>query len=380
MQNRIILFFRSVYFLFCFYLAKFRTLFQITESFWLVSERGCEARDNGYFFFLYMKENHPEQSIKYIISSNSNDLMKFDKYKNDLIELGSFSHYLALNKASHLISTHIMGYTPDHYAFSLLDKYFNLFKDKKKIFLQHGIIKDDIVGLYAENLHLDLFICGASEEYEFVKKNFHYDSKVLKHTGLCRFDNLNIYKTRKQILIMPTWRSYINKNKFEESEYFIKYAELLTNETFSEISFRFGYKVVFYPHYELQTCISSFKQLNLADNITIAGFEYDVQSLLKESDLLITDFSSVYFDMAYMKKYILLYQFDTSRYHYKQGYFNVENIGTVVTNLKDLLLELEVGLNNSCKMKTEHSNYVDKFFTYHDEKNCERIYEAINRM
>lgn len=28
---------------------------------WLIAERGDEARDNGYAFYKYMKENHPEK-------------------------------------------------------------------------------------------------------------------------------------------------------------------------------------------------------------------------------------------------------------------------------------------------------------------------------
>lgn len=39
---------------------------------WLICERGIEAKDNGYMFFKYMRENHPEKKVFYLLNS-SND-------------------------------------------------------------------------------------------------------------------------------------------------------------------------------------------------------------------------------------------------------------------------------------------------------------------
>ena len=40
--------------------AKYREL-------WLVCERGNDARDNGYWFYRYLKEKHPEINARYVI-------------------------------------------------------------------------------------------------------------------------------------------------------------------------------------------------------------------------------------------------------------------------------------------------------------------------
>ena len=69
-----------------------------------------------------------------------------------------------------------------------------------------------------------------------------------------------------------------------------------------------------------------------SDRIIIADMKYDVQQLLKESLLLITDYSSVFFDMMYMNKPVNFYQFDEKQYrksHYKEGYLNYQNVGPV---------------------------------------------------
>ena len=57
---------------------------------------------------------------------------------------------------------------------------------------------------------------------------------------------------------------------------------------------------------------------------------YDVQDLLKRSKILITDYSSVFYDFAYMKKEVIYYQFDYNDFfkkHYEIGNFNFEKNG-----------------------------------------------------
>ncbi|MBR5258025.1 MAG: hypothetical protein IKV51_03670, partial [Clostridia bacterium] len=41
---------------------------------WLISERGYDARDNGYCFFRYLRRNHPDIRAVYVITRDSPDL------------------------------------------------------------------------------------------------------------------------------------------------------------------------------------------------------------------------------------------------------------------------------------------------------------------
>lgn len=63
---------------------------------------------------------------------------------------------------------------------------------------------------------------------------------------MARFDNLNNYQTKEQILLMPTWRSYLvnpsykKEDKsvekgFTETEYYKKYKSLLNNTRLHEL-------------------------------------------------------------------------------------------------------------------------------------------------
>ena len=49
---------------------------------WLVSERGYDARDNGYHMFKYLRKEHPEINAWYLITRDSHDLDKVAELGN----------------------------------------------------------------------------------------------------------------------------------------------------------------------------------------------------------------------------------------------------------------------------------------------------------
>ena len=66
--NKIQLRIQQLYKLIKLAIAWIASLFIKDKDLWLISERGREARDNAYFFFIWLKQNHPEINAKYIIS------------------------------------------------------------------------------------------------------------------------------------------------------------------------------------------------------------------------------------------------------------------------------------------------------------------------
>jgi len=357
--------------------------FYAANDLWLISERGKDARDNAYWFFLYLKQEHPEINCKFIISKDSPDRKRLLSYEPDLVPYDTVAHYTYLWRASYLISTHVMGYTTAMSFFAALDRKYHIFRSKKKIFLQHGIIKDYMPNFNKGKVDLDVFCCGAEPEWKYVCEKNGQPDTVAQYTGLCRFDQLNSFDAKKQILVMPTWRKYIDRLNFEGSEYFIQYKNLLTSPQIHDLLNKYEYKLIFYPHYEVQGNIESFRNLELPKNVTVAGFEYDVQQLLKESMLLITDFSSVYFDMAYMRKPILFFQFDEARFregHYSKGYIEESNLGVKVHSIEDLITAIEKLLKDECVSDAKYTEYADSFFPLRDNNNCLRVFNAIRNI
>lgn len=359
-------------------------LFRLKEIY-IVCERGTDARDNGYHLFKYIVENHPEKNVYYIIDKRSADYPKVARL-GKVIHYRSWKHVLFFVASRIKISSHYMGYAPGMpYRFQKLQRYLRL--PGKYVFLQHGITQNDLIGLYAERAHIDLFVCGARPEYEFVSSRFGHPQGVVRYTGLARYDNLHGHPTKREILIMPTWRKYLsgmNKDEFTRSEYFSAWSGLLNDSRLTSLLRENEIKLIFYPHYEMQKFVNCFSSDD--ENVIIADFnKYDVQQLLIDAKLLITDYSSVFFDFAYMKKPCICYQFDKKDFysqHYKKGYFDYsENgFGDVPLTFDELLESINRIVKADFEPDAIYVKRMEEFFELHDNMNCKRIYEAIEAL
>jgi len=343
------------------------------RNIWLVSERGIDARDNAFVFYQYLKREHPEINSYYIISKKMPDYKKVKQYGN-VIEYKSLKHILYLAIAKYKISTHDQGCSPNMVIFHWIHK-LPLYFYGKQIFLQHGIIKDDIPWYHRNECKPDLFVTSTQDEYNFVKKKFHQPTPQLQLLGLCRYDNLvQKHLPQKQILLMPTWRKgFDTKEQFLKSEYFKTYQNLLQNQKLLKYLKENDYTLIFYPHIEFQKYLNCFKK---SENIILADLKhYDVQKLLIESEILITDYSSVFFDFAYLEKPIYFYQFDQQSFyknHYNKGYFDFHKIGIVSTTENELVSNI---------LKSNETDIIKKYkknlYKYRDTNNCERTYQRI---
>ncbi len=370
----------------------------LSENIWLILEKATEARDNAYHLFKYIREQHPEIHAYYVITKDSPDKHKVDAYGN-VILFNSFRHYVYYAAARYSIGSQPYGAAP--FPQRWLSGICVLKNRKQKeIFLQHGIIKDDLPVIYCGNAWMDLFVTSCEREYEFVKKNFGYPEGTVQLLGLCRFDNLYRHQDdtpEKIILVMPTFRKYLaaedstrpateeEARRFRQSSFYLHYAELLSDPSLLAEMAAKGYKIVFYLHYALQSYCECFRGLE-NDQVVIADrHSFDVQQLLLGSSVLVTDFSSVFFDFAYMKKPEVFFQFDEEEYrsqHYAKGYFDYREdaFGPVLADTASVVRYLMRMLQSGCKMESTYLDRVNGFFTLRDAKNCERNFAAIRQL
>lgn len=358
---------------------------------WLICEDGQTARDNGYWLFRHIRQNHAEVDVAFAISRNSPDRDKVSSLGR-IIPFGSLMHWAYYIAARKNIFTAKLGKPSPALCFPL--EMYGLLRNKR-VFLQHGIIKDDMKSLYYNVCKFSMFVTSAQREYEFIENTFGYKGKnIVKLLGICRFDNLYMEKEvrdTKQILLMPTWRNWLgtagrrtSMKAFCESEYFETYQSLLQNRHLSQLLQENDLRLVFFPHKGMQDFISAFK--SESPNIVIADWKQnDVQRLLMESAFCITDYSSIAMDFAYMEKPLVYYQFDYGRFrksHYAEGYFSYETdgFGEICHTETDLVALIEQYHRSGFKMKDIYKKRVHDFFTLHDNRNCERTFEAIKRL
>ena len=173
-----------------------------------------------------------------------------------------------------------MGYSPDMMYYSIKNSKRRY--SGKQIFLQHGVIKNNIPVLYQEKTKLDMFVCGGYPEYRIISQEYHYKNGEVRDTGLARYDNLHNNVEKNQILIMPTWRTYLktmSRSERLKSDYFTIWSRVLNDERIIEKLRANGTQIVFYPHYEMQPYVRYFKSSE--QEVKIADFKhYDVQELL----------------------------------------------------------------------------------------------------
>ncbi|MBQ3280105.1 CDP-glycerol glycerophosphotransferase family protein [Candidatus Saccharibacteria bacterium] len=353
---------------------------------WLVTEGG-EARDNGYHFFKYIREKYPDDFCFYVVKTDSVGYEKVLELGN-IIKYASLKHWLYYMSANLNISSQKSG-NPCPIFWYFMHVILGLYKNR--VFLQHGITKDDADWLYYKKTKFKYFICGAKREYDYIRKKFGYLADALLLTGFPRWDTLrdtSLNRREKSILIMPTWRNWLGGEKntlfeiknFQNTNYYKYWNGLLNDEDFIEFVERNKIIIYFYPHINMQIFLDDFKLSS--ENIKIISYNEDIQEYLGKCKLMITDYSSVAFDFAYLNKPVIYYQFDLEDYRkkqYREGYFDYEKdgFGPVSFNRKEVLNEIKYYIKTDFNSKKKYSNNMKKFFLFRDRKNSERVYRAI---
>ena len=351
---------------------------------WLVGERGTDARDNGYWFYRYLRTQHPELRTYYVITADSPDAAKIAAL-GGAVRRGSFRHYLLYYCADYLVGTHVQPCAPDlmvHYHLAAK----GISARGKQVFLQHGVIKDEMQWLHRKNLYLDLFVCGAKPEYEYIRDTYGFAPQVPRYLGLARWDHLlqtGQTPCKKMILLMPTWRGshYPEGEAFLDTPYYKAFDSLLNSARLDALLEQYNYTLVFYPHIEMQKHLAQFHtdsaRVYLANSTT-----HDVQQLLLDCALLITDYSSVSWDVLYQNKPTLFYQFDLDKYNEAHGSYidmKTDLFGDRAETLDQLLDSLEKTIQNGFRMEPKYEQMQQEYFRFEDHEHSRHICEEIKK-
>ena len=218
------------------------------------------------------------------------------------------------------------------------------------------------------------------EAQSFLDYEYNYDEDIIKVVGFPRFDNLSNVSDKKQILIMPTWRRSIDHLKDEQiikSLYFQKMNSLFNNERLIKLAEDNGYDIIIKPHPKIIDIIRLFDTNDYVHIDKTSSY----QDLFNNSSLLITDYSSVAFDFAYIKKPVIYYQY-ADDYHFEETFFDYETMGfgEVISDENELVNLVEKYIINDCEMKDKYKDRVDSFYKFKDKNNCKRVYEEIKKL
>lgn len=349
------------------------------KKIWLFMDRRDSADDNAEQLFKYASSRDDNIKKYFTVLQDSKDYGRLTSRYENVLPFYSIKQRVIYLFADKIISSH-----PDE---NILNPFYGKngdlysgFITSEKYFLQHGVTKDNIsrwLRKFDKDLSLIVTVSDM-ERQSFLVKDYNYSPEIIQTLGFPRFDKLESKNLKKQILIMPSWRENIQKNEFvlKNSKYFKGLNNLLNNEELIDYAKDKGYKIIFKPHPNLFKFIDLF---DLDENI-IVDDEKTYHELFNESELLITDYSSVAFDFAYLKKPVIYYQYsDDYNFDLSESYFDYESMGfgEVIKGENELIILIKDYLANNCKMKDVYTKRVDDFYKFTDKNNCKRVYEWI---
>ncbi len=374
-----------------------RLLYLISFPFFLRFKKGKEiylfedrielADDNAEHLFKHALGIDDNVRKYFVLSKDSPSFKKLSKMGN-VLKHGSLKHKFFVFHTDKIISSHPYE--------SVLNPFYDFEEDERDLyaglisykiyFLQHGVTLGNIsswLSKFDKNLSLITTVSQLERE-SFLEEGYNYDVSIVQVLGFPRYDNLKNNRN-KQVLIIPSWRRYLRHDKdvFLNSKYYEDLTALLNNGELIHMLKNAGYDIVFKPHPELNRNYDEdgdgkyVDLLDIPNEIKVSNDE-SYQDLFNNSALMITDYSSVFFDFAYLKKPIIYYQKEDD-YHYDEGYFDMETMGfgDIINNDEELLRKVDFYINNECSMEDKYIERVNGFFKFTDQNNCQRVYDWI---
>ncbi len=359
------------------------------KKIWLVYEKYSKsAQDNSLYFFKYCMEKLPEKErarIYYVIDKKSPDYQYVAPYEKQVIQFLSLKHMVYLMSAQLLISSDTRAHA---YAWhSPNSVYRNMLTRKENVFLQHGVMafKCCHLGLRKRSVNTSkLFVVSSDVEKQIILDYFGYDENEILVTGLARWDVLEdkSQSESRQIVLMPTWRTWleeVSEADFVKSDYYKQYMQLLNNQRLTEVLERYNTTLNFYIHPKFQEYMGAFNAPSKYIRLIPFG-EEPLNELMMKCSMMITDYSSAVWDVFYQGKPVVFFLFDLDMYKEVQGsYIDMEKdvFGDVSHNADELISLIEAYAADGFKEKPQFAAMRKNLIKYIDDKNSERIYQAI---
>lgn len=339
---------------------------------------GKQYSCNPKAIYEYIVENHPEYNGVWSIRKEHASL--FVQRKIPYVNRYSFKWFISMARARYWVTNSRMPSwitKPKHTAYvqtwhgTPLKK---LVSDIKEVHMPGTTNETYVEGFHQESKNWDYLISPNRYSSDIFKRAFNFHKEMIE-VGYPRNDifythnnssyitsvkeKLGLPKNKKIILYAPTWRD----NEFYRPG---KYKFEL-NMDLNLLKEKLG------EEYIILLRLHSF----VADNFDLSGYEgfvynysrfLDINELYLISDLLITDYSSVFFDFANLKRPIIFYTYDLESYSGKvRGlYFNLEEDapGPVVKTTQELLQAISDYENNGLEAYEEKYNSFYQTYCY----------------
>lgn len=184
----------------------------------------------------------------------------------------------------------------------------------------------------------------------------------------------------KIIFYLPTYREYPNNKDFNLFDKF-GFQEEELNKILERHRAIFLIKLHPNDYVRANYILKKFSDDSRIIIVADTDIESDIYPLLAHTDILVTDYSSIYIDFLLLNRPVIFSAFDKVEYEgMDRGfYFDYDDTtpGPKVGNWEDLGNEIDVALSGRENFEVERvavNNLLNKF---HDGSNCARIYNEL---
>ncbi len=363
------------------------------EQCWLIgSSVGQAYSDNSAALHKHIIENYPDIKIYWVINKNSLDVTKASQIGPILYREALKTYLYGLLAQVHIVS-HGLHDVPTCSS--------GLSKNAVKVRLGHGLTAlkktggSFLRGVEAKNQVFDLVPVSSQFEAR-IKQSWGFSQNKLVVTGLPRFDELlrrqnacsisrNVAAQSAKILYMPTWRDWLpsKSGSLHESDFYAQVVDFLMDPELNALLIQYNVFIYVHLHIIMQNHLASVTDcLASLSNVRVLPSGTDLQDEIVDSQLLITDYSSVAWDFLFLNKPVLFYQFDLPKFNqYRGSYIDMQDLfGPVAYDMHSAVALTVIFIENSFDA-TVYSDIMErwkaKVFLYRDANNSQRTVEAI---
>lgn len=356
---------------------------------WLFFDKIYKGGDSAEYLYRYCKKQKDGIKKYYLLDEQVPDYTRMKQEGLRPLKRGSLLHRLVFLNANIVIASNSTVFPFNDYTFD------TSFPIRGEVHfdvacVQHGMSIQKIA--IAQNRlrdNIKLYFCASRYEIENLSKPIYdyagYD--ILKLTGVPRFDGLHD-RHQKILLFSPTWRMNsampvsasegvardYNPN-FRHTDYFKVYNSLMNDPRLLAAARQYGYRIQYVLHPIVSPQADDFTKNDLVEIIPSTG-AMSYEKLFCEAALMVTDFSGVQFDFAYMRKPVVYLHHNDIPQHYENGtfFYDTMGFGEICHTNDELIDVLCEYMKHDCVMPQMYRERADDFFAFSDDHNCERIY------
>lgn len=345
-----------------------------------LTDKCAEAIDMWTFFQFLQSQNIPSRYV--LLKQNKlYDVLKKQSKLKDVIVIRRMEHLFmhhadVIAKSKILISSFEMRWDVN----PLLAQNPNL----KYIFAQHGSIflKESVLDLYTEDLYNYIISATKKESELYETRGLWQNGKQIK-CGLPRWDAL--YRKphdKKNIFVFFTWRTSIAGWPESHKIYSDRIFEFLCDERLNKLLSENNINLNIAMHHAM---LRNNGAIEVPKNVNIISTD-KISSAIKESDLCITDYSSIVFDFMYMDIPVIFYRFDADvAYPDERDNQNATSAKAKDSQLynclyskNDVIDKIEFYIKNNFELESEYKEINNNIFWERSDI-CKHLYEIISK-